>query len=91
MAVRNFPRLRSTYICARASFYPYTIPAIQALGSLLDVFLIVTIDRIVTRGSENTGVPPVIRLADPGWASLVSTHTLARPTILADHKLRIGV
>ena len=71
-AIGSFPRLRSNYICPQASFLRFTIPALQVLGTLLDVFLIIIIDRIISRGAENFGMPPVARLADPGWAALVS-------------------
>lgn len=71
MATSSFPHLRSNYICNRSSLLPYSIPTLQFLGTLLDVFLVVLVDRIVTRGSENTGTAPVLRLADPGWAALV--------------------
>ena len=72
MAVESFPYLRSNYICNRSSILPYVIPTLQLLGTFMDVFLIILVDRIVFRGSEGMGTAPVLRLADPGWAALVS-------------------
>lgn len=71
LTTNNLPGLRSTYICPLTASYPTVIPQLQVAGTILDVVLMLMVDRLVSRGRVLKGIAPVNRLADPGWAALV--------------------
>lgn len=48
------------------------IPRIQLLGSLLDILIVIMLDRMISRTRDLRRLPPVQRLADLGWASLTT-------------------